>query len=118
MNKIKTLAVLPPLITVVILPMTVAAQVAPLEPITTVAGIETILENVLGWLNVFFYIIATIFIILAAFKYLTAQGDQEKVKAAKSMLIYAIVAIVIALVAGGVANIIGNLIGGGAAPPA
>ena len=55
--------------------------------------------------------LAVIFIIVAGFKYLTAAGDPEKVKAAGTMLIYTAVAIVVALLARAVPLIIGSFLG-------
>ena len=71
------------------------------SPVKTVAEAENIVNNIAGWIQTFFFIIAIIFIILAAFQYLTAQGEPEKLTKARTMIIYAIVAIVVALVAGG-----------------
>jgi len=73
--------------------------------------VESLLENILGWIYTFFFIFAAIFILIAAFQYLTAAGDEEKVKKAKNMLIYAVIAIAIALVAMGIDNIVANLVG-------
>jgi len=67
------------------------------------------IRRIAGYIQTIFFIIATIFIILAAFKYLTAQGDEEKIRIAKQMIMYAVAAIVIALVATGVKYIIVGL---------
>lgn len=58
-----------------------------------------------GWYTAFF-IFAIIFILVAAFKYLTAVGQPEKIKTAHTMLIWAIVAIAIALLSVAAAQII------------
>ncbi|MEK7635830.1 MAG: hypothetical protein AAB405_01940 [Patescibacteria group bacterium] len=57
------------------------------------------ITGVIKWIYTIFFILAGIFILAAAFTYLTAQGDPEKVGKAKSQIIYAIVAIVVALIA-------------------
>src|SRR3989344_2599072 len=62
---------------------------------------QTIVQSIVGWVQLFFYIIATLMIILAAYDYLSSGGDETKVKSAKGRVIYAIVAIAIAVVAGG-----------------
>jgi formate-dependent nitrite reductase membrane component NrfD len=57
----------------------------------------------------FLIVLAIVFVLVAAFKYLTAAGDPEKVKSASHTLIYAAVAVVIAILAKGVPLIIGSL---------
>lgn len=73
----------------------------PSSPVTTVGGIVDVLDNIVRWVYIIFFILAVLFILLAAFTYLTAGGDEEKVKKAKSQIIYAVVAIVVALLAVG-----------------
>ena len=75
---------------------------AEVTTVTSITEVQRVLTEIVGWTQVFFYIIATLFIIFAAFRYLTSGGEEEKVNGAKSMLIYSIVAIAIAAVAGGV----------------
>ncbi len=57
------------------------------SPINSVSGVQDLLNRVLRIMYVIFFIIAAIFIVLAAFQYLTAGGDEEKVGKAKQMLI-------------------------------
>lgn len=66
-----------------------------------------------GWYTSFF-IFAVIFILIAAFHYLTAAGEPEKIKTAHKMLIWAAVAIAIALLAVGATAIVKDFLGGGA----
>ncbi len=77
---------------------------------TTVGGVVDILRNVVRWIYIIFFILAVMFILFAAFNYLTAGGEAEKVNTAKNQLIYAIVAIVVALLAVGFETIIRNFI--------
>ena len=81
-------------------------------PITDITGVQSLLCTILGWVFTFFLIIAILFIILAGWKYLTAGGDPEKVKAANHQLIYAVVAIVVAVLAKGIPLIINAFVGG------
>ena len=83
--------------------------------ITTVSGLVDILKGVVRWIYIIFFIIAVLFIIFAAFTYLTSAGDPEKVGAAKNQLIYAAVAIAVALLAVGFQTIVSNFL---AAPTA
>lgn len=68
---------------------------------------------VFGWLFTFLIVLAAIFALVAAYKYLTAGGDPEKVKAASNILIYCAIAVVAALFARGLPTLIQSLIGGG-----
>ncbi|MEK7076659.1 MAG: hypothetical protein AAB967_00345, partial [Patescibacteria group bacterium] len=59
---------------------------------------------------IFFYIVATLMIILAAWSYLTAGGDETKVAGAKNKVIYALIAIAIAVIAGGIVTLVKNFV--------
>jgi len=58
-------------------------------------------------------ILAIIFVLIAAFRYLTAGGDPEKVKAASKTLIYAAVAVAVGILAQAIPIIVGNFLGVG-----
>lgn len=121
MKRLYKLGIILPLITVITLPMVMMVAGAqggdtppltPESPIESLGGAYTVLENIMGWIYTFFFIIAAIMILVAAFQYLTAQGSEDKVKKAKNTLIYAVIAIAIALVALGIDNIVSSLVGG------
>ena len=81
---------------------------------TGVNKIETVkwvVEDIVGWIQIFFYIVATLMIILAAWSYLTAGGDETKVAGAKNKVLYALIAIAIAVIAGGVVTLVKNFVG-------
>ena len=59
----------------------------------------SLLRQILVWLATIFWILAVIFIFWAAFNYLFARGDEEKMKKATKMLWYAIIAIAVGLMA-------------------
>jgi len=111
--SIKKVALLLPFVLVIaVLPLMGFAQSETPQPIITdVGGVYTLLNNVLAVIYTIFFIIAAIFIVLAAFSYLTAGGDDEKVKSAKQKLIYAIVAIAVALLALSISPIVRNIVG-------
>ena len=97
------------------LPVLALAQVAPPSPFTDIGGFKTFLcVTVVGWMFTFLIVLAIIFILIAAFKYLTASGDPEKVKSASHTLIYAAIAVAVALLARGIPLIVGTFIGGNA----
>ena len=77
----------------------------------SIHDVQTLLESIVGWAQLFFYIIATLYIILAAWQYLQSDGNEEKVRAAKQRVIYSLVAIGIAVIAGGVVKMVKNFVG-------
>ena len=95
----------------VVLPVLASAQALPPPPVTNITGVWTIICTIFGYL---FYalILATIFfVLLAAFKYLTAGGDAEKIATANKELLYAAVAIVVGILARVLPGIAASLIG-------
>lgn len=86
----------------------------PQAPFQNVSGFQNFICTVIvGWMFTFLIVLTVVFVLVAAYKYLTAAGDPEKVKSASHMLIYAAVAIVVALFARGLPLIIGSLFSGG-----
>ena len=55
--------------------------------------------------------LAVIFLIYAAFIFLTSEGTPAKIESAKNIIIYAIVAIVLGVIAKGVVMVIQTLVG-------
>ena len=101
------------------LPLLAAAQVppapvtAPSAGINSLSAVGTSLCSITNWLFYFLIIVAVIFIIVAAFKYLTAGGEPEKVKSASHSLLYAAIAIVVGILAKAVPSLVGSVIGQG-----
>jgi len=91
------------------------ANIPGIQPVGpgTVGGLVDVLKNVVRWIYVIFFIFAVMFIIFAAFSYLTAGGDAEKVDKAKNRIVYAAVAIAVALLAVGFEAIIRNFLATG-----
>src|SRR3989344_8663100 len=111
-NMIKVFKKLPiASLAAVLLPVLALAQVIPpATPITSFQEILNVVNTLLSWIFTIFFIIAAIVIIFAAFNYLTAGGDEEKINKAKQQLIYAIVAIAVALVARGIEFVVEELV--------
>lgn len=76
----------------------------------TVGGLVDVLRGVVRWVYIIFFVVAVLFILFAAFNYLTAAGDEDKVGKAKSGIIYAAIAIAIAFLAVGFETIIGTFL--------
>ncbi len=105
------------------LPLMASAQnIAPPQPpvnpgappqghISSLQGVLNTVCVVFDWAFYFLVALAVIFIIVAAFKYLTAAGEPEKVKSAGSTLLYAAVAVGVALLARAVPLIVASFLG-------
>lgn len=69
------------------------------SPIQSINDIIKILDNIAKWMYTIFFIVAAIFILIAAYNFLFAQGNPEKITSARKQVTYAVIAIIIALVA-------------------
>ncbi|MDD5431128.1 MAG: hypothetical protein PHP03_02810 [Candidatus Pacebacteria bacterium] len=78
--------------------------------VTSVQDIFDIINNIVGYIKVLFYIAAGLFFIYAAYLYLTAAGNPEQVKKASNQLIFAVVAVVVALLSNTIVNIIQDVV--------
>ena len=85
----------------------------PSSPITSVGGGVGFICYLLGWAFTLLIVLAVVFVLFAAFSYLTAGGDTEKVAKANKSLMFAAVAIVIGLIAKGVPSLVATLFGAG-----
>ncbi|GEM_PF-2316062 len=77
----------------------------------TKAELLAILDTVVNWFFTIFIIIAIIFIILAAFQFITGGGDTAKISEARQKLIWATLGIIVALIAKGFPVVIRNILG-------
>ncbi len=96
------------------------------SPVESTSGLIGVLRGIVQTTYIIFFIIATLFILFAAYNYLTAGGQPEKINTAHKQLLYAGIAIVVALLAVGTSAIIKNFlenpaagggVGGAAAAP-
>mgnify|MGYP001573739431 FL=1 len=76
----------------------------------TVGGLVDLLRAIVRWTYIVFFILGVFFILVAAFTYLFARGDEAKVKTARNMLLYAAVAFIVAFLAVGFETIIGTFL--------
>jgi len=88
-----------------------ALAATPAPPITKVQGLVDLLCAAFGWLFFALIALSLVMIILAAFNYVTANGEPEKVSKATKMILYAVIGIAVALLAKGIPYIIGNFLG-------
>ena len=76
------------------------------SPIQSTQDVVNIITNIAELVFQLFFIVAVLFILFAAYMYLTAGDNTSKVDKAKTSLKNAVIAIVIALISTGVATII------------
>lgn len=74
--------------------------------------ILTVLDRFIAWFQAILFIVAIIFILVAAFYFVTARGNPAKVETARDMLIWAAVGIGVALLAFAIQPIVLQLLGG------
>lgn len=70
-------------------------------PIEDPQELIDLVAAIVKWLAIIFWIAAVGFIFYAAYIYLTAGGDPERIKKAHKQLLYAVIAIAVALMATG-----------------
>lgn len=89
----------------------------PNSPVLNYGDVRDVLLTVTNWIFGLLILLAVIFVLIAAFKYLTASGDPEKVKSASNTLIYAAIAVAVALLARGIPFLVYSFFGTAGAPP-
>lgn len=81
-------------------------------PVSSGTGVIDFLNQILTWTAYIFWIFAALFVFWAAFLYLTASGDPEKIKKANHQLRYAVIAIVVGIFAYGLPRLVLNILQG------
>lgn len=86
-------------------------------PLVSSAAVDTpekvigVIEKLSGWLYSALVAVAVVFIILGAFGFFMAGGDESKISKAKQQILYAVIAVVTALLATGIIEITKELLG-------
>jgi hypothetical protein len=83
----------------------------PQGKITTLTGFGPIIQRVSAAMFGILMVISIILVLYAAFLYITAAGDSEKITKAGQTITYAVVGIIVALLASGVPDIVNSLFG-------
>ena len=64
-------------------------------------NVESTLTNIVNWLIKIVLVVAALFIVIAAFTFITAGGDPEKINTARNQVMYALIGVIIAILAWG-----------------
>ncbi|MDO8430037.1 MAG: pilin [bacterium] len=86
---------------------------SPNVPVTGVRSLDDvsrILVTLVNWVTGLFFVAAILFLFYAAYLYLGAAGDPERLTKAKDQLIYSVIAIAVALLAGSVRFIVESIL--------
>jgi hypothetical protein len=110
------------IIVIFAVPLLVLAQAGPAKqpsnftppPQSSISTVQAVLDEVCGvfdWMFYFLIALSVIFVVIAAYRYLTASGNPEKVKGATNTIIYAAIAVAVALLALAIPSIVANFLG-------
>jgi len=75
--------------------------------------VMVVLDSITDWLFAILLIVAAIAIIIAAYFFVTATGDPDRVKKARDFVLYALIGVLVALVAKGLVALIGRIVAPG-----
>jgi len=81
-------------------------EAPPESTVAPATDVMTILNNLTNWLFALLLIIAVIFIIVAAFNFVTASGDPEKTKTARNFVLYALIGVLVGIGAKGLVALV------------
>jgi hypothetical protein len=82
------------------------------EGLTEGTQLLNIINIATNWVFAIFVVVSIIFVLLAAFQFVTGGGDTKKIEEARQKLIWATVGIVVALLAKGLVPVMRNIVGG------
>lgn len=106
MKKIKYLGAI---VAIQLVPAIALAQRPPSVNLTRTSILD-LLDTILTWVDMAIFIIGILIILYAAFLYMTAAGDEEKIGKAKRTFIYGLVGIGIAILAFGIWELVASFL--------
>lgn len=100
------------ILNLIVLPALVQGQVLPAAPTapTDIAPIGA-LNKIFNWVYTIVFVLAAFFLLLAAYTFITAGGDPEKVGKARGYLLYAIVGVIVGVLAYGLVQFVRTQLG-------
>ncbi|MBU2544992.1 hypothetical protein KKC65_00845 [Patescibacteria group bacterium] len=104
----KKLTVSLTLLTLLVLPLVATGQIG--EVAQNENDVYITLNSAVNYLFAFLMIAAVLVIIMAAYGFLTAAGDPEKVAKARNYIVYALVAIVVGFLAKAIILVVGGML--------
>jgi phosphoglycerol transferase MdoB-like AlkP superfamily enzyme len=95
------------LLSLLVLPVLVGA-----EEVAPEVDVMEVMDSIINWLFSILLIIAAIFIIIAAYLFVTAMGDADKTKTARNFVLYALIGVLVAFCAKGLVELVRTIVGG------
>ncbi len=92
-------------------PMILVAVTGQEGPPDVDVDVIVVMNRVVNWVFAFFLVIAVLFIIIAAFQFLTAGGDSTKVSGARDKLLYAAIGIMVAMLSRAIIPMVRMILG-------
>ncbi len=107
MKKILSSLILVSLLAVPVIVGSAAAASVPIAPeLDICCGADSVVVRIINWLFVILLIVAALFIIIAAYTFVTAMGDPDKVGKARSFVLYALIGVLVGFAAKGLIKLI------------
>lgn len=78
--------------------------------VENISDVERVLNKAADWLFTILIAVGIVFLILAAFQYLSAAGNAEKLSQANRMMLYTMIAFALGIVARGVVFLVNEII--------
>lgn len=88
-----------------------AQQGAPVSGPKSVDDVWNLMNDLFNLFFMGIMFVAVVYIVLAAYNYLTASGDPKKVDKANNMLLYAVIGVVVAVLAKNIPRIAADIVG-------
>ena len=82
--------------TVLVVPVLTLGITPPEGPSENIS-IPGVFETIVNWAFYFLLVISALFLIIAGFYFVTAQGDPEQIKKARNMVLYALIGLGVAV---------------------
>lgn len=102
--------IIPSLVTVSLLALPVVglAQVAIPAP---ELNVMQVFDSIIDWLFTILLVVAAIFIIVAGYYFVTAQGDPDRIAKARQFVLYALIGVLVGFVAKGLVILVSKIVG-------
>jgi hypothetical protein len=106
-------------------PFAALAQPTKVQPIPKLSeygnftGFLGLINTLLDWAFTFLLVLSVAFVLYAAYLYVTASGDSEKIGKANKIIVYAAIGVAIAVLSSILPDLVQNLLGSGSttSPP-
>ena len=110
MKKSLSTLILISLVSLFMLPAIMPVMAQGTAIIEDMDDLDALIEKIVDWFSWFVLTVAVLFLLVAAWTFLTAGGNPESVAKARQMLIYALIGIAVAVLAWGMVDLITSVL--------